>query len=67
MNMMAVPICNTSIIINWKDREICVGLKCIKYRTRKQFEIACEVAMMLAAVCERMEMKKWEETKRSAE
>jgi len=58
--MIAIPICGRSIIIDNCNRQICVGAKCIKYRTRKQFDIAYEVVMEIARYCEEKITKKKE-------
>jgi len=58
--MIAVPICGRSIIIDNYNRQICIGAKCIKYRTRKQFDIAYEMVMEVARYCEEEVMKKKE-------
>jgi hypothetical protein len=49
--MMVVAICETSIAINQRDMEICIGAECIKYKTEEQFKTAYELVMAIAKFC----------------
>jgi len=60
--MMAVVIGNKSAMIDFENRKICFGLECIRYKTKEQFDVAYEVVITVAKICEELE-KKVEETK----
>jgi hypothetical protein len=64
---MSFVICNKSILIDSRDREICFGAECIRYRTKKQFEIAYQVIVMMSKFYDDVTMKFIEEWRKENE
>jgi hypothetical protein len=50
--MMAVPICETSVVLDEIGREMCIGAKCIRYEIDEQFKVAYELVMAIAKFCD---------------
>jgi hypothetical protein len=50
--MIAVPICETSIMLDQRNREVCIGAGCIRYGTDDQFKVAYELVMAIAKFCD---------------
>ena len=50
--MIAVPICETSMILVRYSREVCVGAVCMKYENDEQFEAVYKLVMLIAKVCD---------------
>jgi hypothetical protein len=49
--MIVVVICETSVSIDKKSREVCVGARCIKYETEEQFKAVYDLVMEIASFC----------------
>jgi len=56
--MIAVPICETSVMLDQRNREVCVGARCIRYETDEQFKVAYELVMVIAKFCDVKMMNK---------
>jgi hypothetical protein len=52
--MIAVPICETSIILD--SKEVCIGAICMKYESDEQFKVVHGLVMAIAKVCEMKKM-----------
>jgi len=50
--MIAVPICETSVILVRYNKEVCVGAMCMKYENDEQFKVVYELVMAIAKVCD---------------
>ena len=49
-------ICGNGLSIDRKSRKICFnGIDCVKYRTKKQFELVLEVVMKILEYCKESE------------
>jgi len=50
--MIAVPICETSVMLDQRNREVCIGAKCIRYEIDGQFKTVYELMMTIAKFCD---------------
>ncbi|MCI4407687.1 MAG: hypothetical protein JHC26_01255 [Thermofilum sp.] len=53
----AIPMCGRTIYIYHGKRMICFDDDCVKYRTRKQFDIAYEMLVKMIDCCKDYEYK----------
>ena len=50
--MIAVPICEMSVILVQYSKEVCVGAVCMKYENDEQFEAVYKLVLEIAKVCD---------------